>query len=321
MLWSSVSASNFMLKSDKRSCEADQFSVTYGTSKDADYPESYVIKATLQDESQISLVVKRPASIPGFKIGNGPKGGFSYLGFNQEKPDGYVVHRFWPHTIASGMIVRNGERLEMNGIGMMVHAIQGMRPDLIASRWNFANFQSNLHGGVSAIQMEFTTVPKYGRRPESGGVTVNVGSIVLGGKLAVVTAETKWPGEEQSTKCETMSRAIHRDPKKDKDTGYYQPSSIDFIWAGQSMLESEGASGRISASLTVDVGGPISPKGLVEKVDVMKEIPTAVKMLVNWVAGTKPYVYQVSILWVHMNFSMMLLILVAKPCQVEGLWS
>lgn len=36
-------------------------------------------------------------------------------------------------------------------------------------------------------------------------------------------------------------------------------------------------------------------KGLVERVDVLAEIPYLVKKVVNVVAGTKPYIYQVSL--------------------------
>jgi len=74
---------------------------------------------------------------------------------------------------------------------MFVHAIQGMRPNLVASRWEFCPLSKPAHGGVSAVQMEFTTTNAYGRKGAgSGYVSVNVGGLVIGGKLATVTAET-----------------------------------------------------------------------------------------------------------------------------------
>lgn len=291
-IWRSLNVTNFVTPPpglDKRSCKADQFSVTFKPSADLTYPESYTIRANLSDDLQISLDVSRPTSVPGFKVGNGPKGGFSYFG-DKDKPEGYVVHRFWPRTAISGHIIHKGQAITAMGMGMMVHAIQGMRPNLVASRWNFATFQSNVHDGVSAIQMEFTTLETHGRRgPGSGGVTVNVGSLVLGGKLAVVTAETKWPDEEQPEESRIVSRATHVNPVRDPDTGYQQPSTLVFQWAGESLLGD--CPGNISASLTVDVGNPNSPKGLVEKVDVLAEIPYVIKTVVN-LAGTKPYIYQ-----------------------------
>lgn len=251
----------------------------------------YTIRANLSDNLQISLDVSRPSAVPGFKIGKGPKGGYSYFGSDQQKPDGYVVHRFWPRTKASGHIIHNGRAIVAEGHGMLVHAIQGMRPDLLASRWNFAHFQSDAHDGVSAIQMEFKTLDTHGRHgPGSGGVVVNVGSLVLGGKLAAVTAETKWAGEGQSVKA-VMSRAHHLNPVHDPDTGYMQPTAVEFQWSGPSLLP--GVDGSVNASVHLDVGSPSSPKGLIEKVDFLAEIPYVIKTMVSYVAGTKPYIYQV----------------------------
>ena len=277
---------------DKRSCKADQFSITHKSAPGTDHPESYTIRANVADDLQISLDVVRPAGVPGYKIGKGPTGGFSYFGSDMEKPDGYAIHRFWPHDLATGHIISKGQALTAKGPGMMVHAIQGMRPNLVAARWNFANFQSKAHGGVSAVQMEFTTIDAYGRKGNgSGGVKVNVGSLVLGGKLAVVTAETKWPDADQPDKAVVISRATHLAPVADEETGYNAPSEIVFRWAGPSIIAD--AQGTVDGTIKVDVGGPAAPKGLIEKVDVLAEIPYVVKTVVNYVAGTKPYIYQV----------------------------
>jgi len=216
---------------------------------------------------------------------------YSYFGPDLEKPDGYVIHRFWPHTIATGHIISKGQAITAKGPGMMVHAIQGMRPNLVAAKWNFANFQTLEHGGVSAIQMELTTIDTYGKRATNpGGVSVNIGSLVLGGKLASVVAETKWPDEAQSDDAPVKSRFVHLAPYHDADTGYQAPSGIKYSWAGPSLISS--APGNVSASVQVDLGPASAPNGLIEKVDVLAEIPYVVKTVVNYVAGTKPYIYQ-----------------------------
>ena len=293
--WRSINVTNFVTPPptlDKRSSKADQFAITHKPGSDPSYPESYDIYANLADDFQIALDVARPASVPGFKVGQGPKGGFSYYGADVHKPDGYVVHRFWPHTRATGHIIRNGHATSFNAIGMFVHAIQGMRPNLVASRWNFANFQSRAHGGVSAIQMEFTTLDSHGRHGAgSGGVTVNVGSLVLAGKLAAVTAETRWPDEVPEESAPVISRVTHVEPVHDPDTSYRMPTGLEFRWAGPSIPGLP--QGTLSASLHVDVGDVKHPKGLIEKVDVLAEIPYVIKTMVNYVAGTKPYIYQV----------------------------
>lgn len=295
-IWKSVNVTNFIAGPpglDKRSCKADQFSVTLKSSPGTETPESYTIRANLADDLQLSLEVTRPAGVPGYKVGKGPKGGYSYFGPDLEKPEGYVIHRFWPHTAINGHIISKGQAITAKGPGMMVHAIQGMRPNLVAAKWNFANFQSLEHGGVSAVQMDFTTIDDYGRTGAgSGGVVTSVGSLVVAGKLVSVVAETKWPDEEQPEKAAVISRAKHIGAIMDVDTGYNAPSEIEYRWAGPSLVKD--AQGTIDATVKVDLGPPTAYKGLIEKVDVLAEIPYVIKTVVNYVAGTKPYIYMVS---------------------------
>jgi hypothetical protein len=286
----------------KRSSKADQFSIYHAdTDVGSEFAETYTISANLDKDLQISVVVSRPNAVPGFKLGQGPKGGFSYFGHDIEKPEGYVVHRFWPRTQCTGHIILKGQAITADGVGMFVHAIQGMRPNLVASRWNFANFQSSQHGGVSAVQMELTTTSDYGRAGHgSGGVKVNVGSIVVGGKLIAVTGETTFEKETPPEDAAVISRAVHLDKELDPDTSYEAPSRIKYTWKGPVLVhvksdepKSDVLKGDVSAELETDVGGPKAPKGLLEKVDVLAEIPYAIKLAVNYLASTKPYIYQV----------------------------
>jgi hypothetical protein len=292
-VWKSINASNFVTPLpglDKRSSKADEFTILHTSTPDPEYPESYLITAKLGNDLQVSLNLQRPASVPGWKLGKGPEGGYSYFGTDTKKAEGYVIHRFWPQVQATGQVTIDGKIQAVKGGGMFVHAIQGMRPNLVASAWNFATFQSDEQGGVSAMQMEFTTQEKHGKRgPGSGGVVVNIGSLVVGGKLVGVTAETKWPGEESQGAI--ISRATHTKRLPDPDTGYSQPTEILFEWKGPSVVSN--APGDIEAKVEVDLGSVQSPKGLIDKVDVLSEIPYVLKMAVNYVAGTKPYIYQV----------------------------
>ncbi|KAG5643012.1 hypothetical protein DXG03_001750 [Asterophora parasitica] len=292
-IWKSVNVSNFVTPPpglDKRSCKADEFSVTYKHTPGSDHPESYTVRANLGTDLQLSFDIARPSTAPGWKVGKGPKGGFTYFGPDPAKPEGYAIHRFWPHIKATGHLIHNGKAETYEGRGMMVHAIQGMRPNLLAASWNFANFQSEQHGGVSAIQMEFKTCDSHGRKgPGSGGVWVNIGSLVVGSKLIAVTAETKYPDEEPLNDG-VISRTTHLNAVHDPDTSYKAPQQILYEWQAPSILPQ--TSGTAKAKLQVDVGSLENPKGLIEKVDVLAEIPYVVKMAVNYVAGTKPYIYQ-----------------------------
>jgi len=295
--WRSVSVSGFVtppppsggVTYDKRSSKAKEFSIIHKDDDKADNAaESYQITANLGSDVQITLVVSRPSTVPGFKLGRGPEGGFSNFGSDPVKRDGYVVHRFWPRTVASGHIVYKGQAITVDGPGMFVHAIQGMRPNLVASRWNFGNFQSDEHGGVSAIQMEFTTPDQFGvKGAGSGGVKVNVGALVVGGNLVTVTGETTLPDDAVSE--DVKSRVTHLHTEVDPETKYSPPSRLVFEWKGPVISDPKSA---VSATLDVAVGSSASPKGLVQKVDVLAEIPRVVKAVINYVAGTKPYIYQ-----------------------------
>ena len=295
--WRSLTVSNFVSPppgQDKRSCKADPFSITHrSTGNDPAIAESYAITVNLSADLQIILTVSRPSEASGFKVGKGEKGGFSYFGKDAKDAEGYVVHRFWPHTTAEGHIIRNGVAQTIKAsTGMFVHAIQGMRPNLVASRWNFGWFSTPEKGGVSAIQMEFTTPGTYGKKGSgSGGTIINVGSIVIGGKLASVTAETRWKGEEDIVAGDVQSRAVHYDTVLDSDTSYKAPSKLGFYWTAPSVIPD--ATGRVKAELEVETGSGHAPEGLIEKVDILGEIPWALKQIV-YATGTKPYMYQVS---------------------------
>ena len=295
--WRSLTASNFVSPppgQDKRSCKADQFSVIH-RSADSDLvvAENYTINANISADLQVSFTVSRPSETPGFKVGNGEKGGFSYFGADVNNTDGYVVHRFWPCTTAEGHIIRNGVAQNIKAsTGMFVHAIQGMRPNLVASRWNFGWFSTLERGGVSAIQMEFTTLDTYGKKGSgSGGTIINVGSIVIDGKLVSVTAETRWKGEENIVAGDVQSRAVHYDTVLDPDTSYHAPSKLGFYWTAPSIVP--GVAGGVKAELEVETGSGHAPEGLIEKVDILGEIPWALKQIVH-ATGTKPYMYQAS---------------------------
>ncbi|KAG9106781.1 putative cell survival pathways protein, partial [Ceratobasidium sp. 392] len=258
--WKSINVTGFVTPppgKDKRSSKSDQFTVTHSPGT-GDVAEKYTIKANLDTDVQISLDVLRPASAAGFKVGRGE----SYFGVDPAKADGYVVHRFWPRTQCSGLIIHKGQAIEANGIGVFIHAIQGMRPNLVAARWNFADFQSK-NNDVSAVQMDFTTIDQYGRSGAgSGGVTVSVGGVVVGGKLVAVTGETIWPDEHPPIDAAVQSRAAHLAPVLDPETGYRQPTRIRYTWRGPALGD---AKGDVKAELEVDVGPPEAPKGLLQK--------------------------------------------------------
>lgn len=127
-------------------------------------------------------------------------------------------------------------------------------------------------------------------------MTVNIGSITVGSKLVAVTASTRGSRAQPSDASRgSASGVTHLNTTKDPDTGYAAPQAIKYVWEGPLQPSGELAQ-KVLADLTVQLGKP-SPvseaKGLVDKVDVLAEIPYVVRKVVNYVAGTKPYIYQV----------------------------
>jgi hypothetical protein len=303
-VWKSTTVTNFVTAPsdnlDKRSSKSDQFTITV----DPATPNKYTIVGQYDDEVAISIVYERLAE--GWKLGAGPRGGMSYFGSLAEEKvppgttpdsasgsDGFAVHRFWPRCAISGIVRLNQSVIDMdNSRGMFVHAIQGMRPDSLAARWNFANFQSTAEGGegVSLVMMEFKTTSAY------GDVVVNVGSVVVKDRLIAITAGGT--GLADST---VGSSADHLDTVVDAETDYSIPGKISFLWHGHSVMDVEKT---IRANLVLDLvaetadtesGSPSAyiAKGLVEKVDVLIQVPYMVKKLLSYAVGTKPFIYTV----------------------------
>jgi Svf1-like C-terminal lipocalin-like domain/Svf1-like N-terminal lipocalin domain len=168
-------------------------------------------------------------------------------------------HIFWPRTHVTGSVIANGHTIDAKGLGMYVHAIQGMKPHHAACKWNFGNFQGK---NISAVMMEFTTPPSYGSQ------VVNIGGIVKeDGTLAAAMVE---------------NAAIHKTVEKDEETGWDAPTSLELSWMGQTK---DGV--EVTAITDSDL------KNLVERVDVLAEIPAVIKAFIAGVAGTKPFIYQV----------------------------
>jgi Svf1-like C-terminal lipocalin-like domain/Svf1-like N-terminal lipocalin domain len=333
-VWKSVNVSKFVTPApagsgrdkskvyDKRSCKGEQFSVLFDTLPDGS--ESYTIEANMDTDLQVSYTFKRPSKSAGWKLGSGDEGGKSYFGANPSTPDGYVVHRFWPHAVSDGHIIHKGQAIDAKGAGMFVHAIQGMRPNLVASRWNFGNFQSKYGSdeNVAAVMMEFTTTSDYGGpigsrtvKDEATGnavrkrepIVVTIGSVTVDGELVAVTGASRGlqaPEAEPSKGSET--RVYHLNTVHDPETGYTVPQSMKFKWQGPQLIEGKASKDLVNAEVSVDL------KGLIEKVDILGEIPYMVRKMVNYVAGTKPYLHQ------YLNPATLKITLPSKELNVEG---
>ncbi|KAH8086833.1 oxidative stress survival, Svf1-like protein [Filobasidium floriforme] len=303
-IWRSLSATGFTVDAkDGRSCKTNEYEIKHTGS--ASGSETYTIHAQLDKTTTLSLNLVRPADAPGFKLGKGEEGGYSRFGKNMGD-DGFVIHRFHPHVQSSGQIMIDGKVIDAKGEAMFVAAIQGLRPDAVASRWNFAFFtttqasEDEKLGSVRAIQMEFETPDNYGAKgPKSGRVKSNIGCIYSSkiGQPLVVCSQTG-PDDAATvygvTRPEPVSsgdicRATHTSTAKDPETGYDGPTGLKFEWVGKQI----GQPGKqVKASLEVATSMDVGKGGLIEKVNVLNEIPYLVRKALSSITGTKPYIFQ-----------------------------
>lgn len=128
---------------------------------------------------------------------------------------------------------------------------------------------------------------------KSGRTKVNIGTVYTSQhKPLIVVGQTHGPTPEAYPALNSdVSSAQHFESTKDKDTGYLGPGGIEFKWEGQQI----GGKGRVSADVKVDkLGITTGEGGLIEKVDVLAEIPYVIRKGLAAVTGTKPFIYQVS---------------------------
>ncbi|SCV01764.1 LAME_0G18338g1_1 [Lachancea meyersii CBS 8951] len=229
-------------------------------------------KASVSPDTTIDLTFDR--AVPGVKVG---EDGTTYYGDNLEQPWGSMRHVFWPRNMCHGSLkvdVSIGSEKpsykeivfenETPVYSMFVMAMQGMKPHHAAKSWNFLNFQSDSH---SAVLMEFTTPKSY------ANTKVSIGILCTKDDIVSVTVNNE---------------ATHVDPQVDS-VGWPVPQELKVDFNG---VASDVPNEKIDTAAGVKAlaSGPLSQ--LVERVDVMKEIPSFVKNIVSGVAGTKPYIYQ-----------------------------
>jgi hypothetical protein len=305
-VWKSVNVTNF--KHEGRSCKSDHFvSNSSALTSDlqnvqnagsANGEESYTITADLDKQVQLNVTYTKPANALGFKYGQGEDGGYSIFGKDKhfDKREGFVFHRFHPMAWSKGTITIDGKEIDATGDAIFIHAIQsGMRPNNIARRWNFTYFttggtaEKSELGSVRAVQMEFQTTDDYGSAGKGSGHTkVNVGAVytsTLPQSVLLGVGQTYAAQPDQYPTCsQDVCSAEHLACLPDSDTGYDAPHGLSFTWAG------DRVDGQGKAKATVTVNDAWS--GLIEKVDVLAELPYVIRKGLSAVTGVKPYIFQ-----------------------------
>lgn len=206
--------------------------------------------------SVVNLTVRQSA--PPFVCG---KDGKTLYGTDLSHPWGSMMHGFWPRCTVEGSIGTPDGPIDFKGKALFIHALQGMKPHHAAAHWKYANFQGK---DVSAIMMEFTTPPSYGT------TVVNVGGIVKDGEIITASCSNK---------------GTHTRSKKDDKSSWPEPEAVKFEWSGKTK---DGK--PVEAVLETDL------EERLDRIDIMAEVPGFVKQIVAGAAGTKPYIYQVSLI-------------------------
>jgi hypothetical protein len=111
----------------------------------------------------------------------------------------------------------------------------------------------------------------------------------------IVTGQTHTPDSTTSfaseVKSSDVSVATHVSPATDKETGYPAPAGVSFEWEG----DRRDGKGRAGAKVVIENAGAITGQGgLMEKVDVLAEIPYVIRKALASGLGIKPVIYQVS---------------------------
>jgi hypothetical protein len=252
-IWTSTTLEDWTTKDDDcRSFKAKGVSVMLNDDNTA-----YTLKITVNPQTIVNFTMTRNS--PGFKIG---RDGATLFGPDKAKPWGSMKHLFWPRCTVDGVILVNGAPLDVKGRGLFIHALQGMKPHHAARKWNFCNFQGKT---FSATMMEFTTPESY------GNTTINVGGIAKEGIIVAATVDNE---------------AKHVASKEDTETGWQQPTEMQFLWRGVETAEHDSSRRAVSANLS------LQSETLLERVDVLAEIPPWLKKVVHGVSGTRPFIYQ-----------------------------
>jgi hypothetical protein len=216
---------------------------------------SYKIQSSTSDKCLVDITFTRTA--PGFKIG---RDGTSTYGTDAANPWGSMYHAFWPACRVSGRFKTASGELDVSGRGIYIHALQGMKPHHAASRWNYVDFKSP---SFHAIMMEFTTPPSY------GSTLVNVGAITTDDEILFAGSPMK---------------AEHLETSKDAENDWPAPTAAKYTWHGKT---------KDGKDVSAELAGPLGER--MDRIDVMAEVPGFVKNIVAAAAGTKPYIYQVSV--------------------------
>lgn len=190
------------------------------------------------------------------------------LNFGSDATDGYIKMIFTPGVKAVGTLTIDGIDREFRGHGLGLHQIQGIRPNLVATRWNVFLFVSDPPPTSSSRESTFRTTLFLIQicTPSSyGGETVNYGIVHHENQLLALS----WDNQLQ-----TFS------PSRDPKSGYYLPQEIDLQWRGYT-----GEGRRFTAECHAQ------PQTLIDRINLLELLPFVARKILETFFN-KPFIYQ-----------------------------
>ncbi|XBW35484.1 hypothetical protein QEN19_001057 [Hanseniaspora menglaensis] len=259
-IWTSTKLENFSIENGK-DFKADNLQIQWNDDG------SLKINSEVNPESLVTLIFKPLTN--GVKFGQDPN---TYYGPSIEEKWGSMRHVFMPRCTVEGTItdLKTGLVVDLTAgktFGLYVMALQNMKPHHAAKEWRFVWFVNEKE---SLILMQFQTPKSYGN------------SIV---STAIITDEDK------VICCPVENEATLIGEYKDEETGWSYAKEIDYKFKGQ-LIKDDDEDNEVESAGAVEfeLKGPLVD--VIERVDVMNEVPQFVKNIVSGVAATKPFIYQ-----------------------------
>lgn len=198
----------------------------------------------------------------GFKIKPDGRSFFSRVPMRgNPNVDRCIRHVFAPNCTGSGHIVVNSKKIKFHSVPMvLITALQGLKPNSAAKSWNFAAFMSPRR---TILCMEFTTPKEYGEQ------------------TVTISSDTNKITSSQRIYCGIQDKHKHvkhfgltLDPK----TGVEYPNIVE--------IPLPKKDGELCPTLL------LGPLNLINVYNILQEMPTVLKGIVEKVEGINPYLYQ-----------------------------
>lgn len=184
------------------------------------------------------------------------------LSFGVQGEDGDIEMRFIPAGRAEGTVTIEGISQTFKGLGMVIHQFQGIRPNLVASKWILTCFVSDrddIGEQLSMLLIQLSTSPSYGAEK------IICGSLHGDGRLLALCRD---------------GRIVPFAPTLDPDSGYYIPQELHLEWRG----------------VTIDgdhfeAHCQYRPRVLCERMNMLDQLPFVMRKIVESFIS-KPFLYQ-----------------------------